>query len=119
MGRKILVALGTEKGVTVLAKTTSKGTRFGLEYGCQAKKRFPCFYLPGNSCVLNRPTWICLDEFYEFNDALLTQRHFSGRVRHLGVLPHEVTEQLLECALVCEDITGAQASIVRFARASL
>jgi hypothetical protein len=118
-GKKIFVCLGTNAGITVVAKTTSKGTRYGISYGCQSGNRYPCFHLPKNSCFLTKPTWVCLDEFYELNDTVLLQRHFSGKVNRIGVLPETITEQLLECALLCDDITGAQARVVRGARASM
>lgn len=115
-GEKILVTLGSGQGITVVAKTTSRGSRFGLSFGCQSKNRFPCFHLPLNSCCLKQPTWICLDEFYEFNDALLMQHHFSGRIRRIGELPDDVTKLLLECAMDCDDISVAQARVVTEAR---
>ena len=35
-GPKILVALGTGHGVTIVVKTTSQGRRYRNDYGCQA-----------------------------------------------------------------------------------
>ena len=35
-GQKILVALGTVHGVTLVVKTTSQGRRFRNDFGCQA-----------------------------------------------------------------------------------
>lgn len=42
-GPKILVALGTGHGVTIVVKTTSQGRRYRNEYGCQADHRFSQF----------------------------------------------------------------------------
>jgi hypothetical protein len=118
-GNKILVVLGALKGIAILVKTTSRGERYALSFGCQAKNRFPCFHLPKNSCCLSRPTWVCLDEFYEINHHRLLQKHFSGEVRQIGKLPDDIVEQLLECALDCDDLAMAQADIVRAARNAL
>ena len=116
---KILVVLGALKGVAVLVKTTSRGARYTLGFGCQAKNRFPCFHLTKDSCCLKKPTWICLDDFYEFNHNQLLQRHFSGKIIRIGKLPDDITEQLLECALTCDDISQAHAMIVRAARTAM
>lgn len=118
-GNKILVVLGAISGIAVLVKTTSKGGRYALSFGCQAKNRFPCFHLPKNSCCLTKPTWVCLDEFYETNYNQLLQNHFTGKIDRIGKLPDEIVEQLLECALICDDITKAQTDIVRDARRAI
>jgi hypothetical protein len=117
--QKILVTLGTLEGVSLTVKTTSKGACYALDYGCQSHNRFPCFHLPKNSCCLPLPTWICLDEFYELKDSVLVQRHFSGRVRHIGTLPQNILEQLLECVLECDDISPSQKKIVLSARTAM
>jgi hypothetical protein len=118
-GKKIFVVLGSRDGVTVVAKTTSRGHRYGLAFGCQAQARFPCYHLPHRSCCLNKPTWVCLDEFYEFRDGELLQHHFSGRINRIGVLETQLTLGLLECSLASDDITGRQETIVKSALANL
>lgn len=65
--QKILVALGTNHDVTIVVKTTSRGVRYRNEYGCHADHRFPNFHLVKGCCCLPKPTWVCLDEYYEFN----------------------------------------------------
>ena len=55
-GKKILVVLGRKDGITLVVKTTSKGHRYRLDFGCQADTRFPCYYLPQGSCCLDKPT---------------------------------------------------------------
>lgn len=113
--KKILVILGSENGITVAAKTTSNGTRFGTAYGCQVDGRFPCFHLPLGSCFLNRASWVCLDEFYEFRHTEILMRHFSGRVRSLGRLGTGPTADLLGCAVCSDDISSRHETIVRAA----
>src|ERR671919_2596466 len=112
-GKKILVVLGRKDGITVVVKTTSKGHRYRLDFGCQADARFLCYYLTPSSCCLDKPTWVCLDEFYNFKDSDLLQRHFSGQINRIGMLPDDLTVDLLKCALASEDITGRQEDIVR------
>jgi len=114
-GQKILVALGTSRGATVVVKTTSRGARYRNDYGCQADHRFPNFHLVQGCCSLSRATWVCLDEYYEFKDSELLQRHFSGDVNRIGVLPDSITVELMECALSSEDISGRQDQIVKSA----
>jgi hypothetical protein len=114
-GQKILVALATGHGVTIVVKTTSRGKRYRNDYGCQADHRFPNFHLVQGCCCLTKPTWVCLDDYYEFKDSELLQRHFSGDVNRIGELSDAVTIELMECALNSDDISGRQAAIVKSA----
>ncbi|MFH0342347.1 MAG: hypothetical protein ACHBNF_09510 [Chromatiales bacterium] len=114
-GKKIIVALGSGQGVTIAVKTTSQGRRYRNDYGCQADHRFPNFHLVQGCCCLAKPTWVCLDEYYEFRDSELLQRHFSGEINRIGVLTDPITIELLECALTTQDINGRQAAIVQTA----
>ncbi|MCP5195528.1 MAG: hypothetical protein H6974_01835 [Gammaproteobacteria bacterium] len=122
-GQKILIALGTAHGVTIVVKTTSQSRRFRNNFGCQADHRFPNFHLVKGCCCLSKPTWACLDEYYEFKDSELLQRHFSGDISRIGLLPDEIVIALLQCALQSEDINLRQTSIMQIAldafRASL
>lgn len=111
-GQKILVALGTARGVTIVTKTTSQGRRYLNDFGCQANHRFPNFHLVHGCCCLSKPTWVCLDEFYEFKDSELLQKHFSGDVNRIGELEGKITIQLSECSLSSEDITERQSAII-------
>lgn len=111
-GRKIFVTLGTIRGITLAAKTTSKGKHYLYEFGCQVNHRFPHFHLVKDCCCLNKPTWIVLDEFYEFNDTQLLQKHFSGVVNRLGTLPDHLTIALMECSRKSEDISSSQTEVV-------
>jgi len=80
-GKKIFITIGSDRGITLVVKTTSKSKRYLNDFGCQSDHRFPSFHLAKGCCCLNKPTWIDLGEFYEFNDTDLLQKHFSGQVR--------------------------------------
>jgi hypothetical protein len=114
-GQKILVALGTSHGVTIVVKTTSQGRRYRNDFGCQADHRFPNFHLVKGCCCLSKSTWVCLDEYYEFKDSELLQKHFSGDINRIGLLTDEITVALMECALQSEDISPHQTNIVQTA----
>ena len=114
-GQKILVALGTVHGVTLVVKTTSQGRRFRNDFGCQTDHRFPNFHLVKGCCCLSKPTWVCLDEYYEFKDSELLQRHFSSDINRIGLLTDEIVIALMECALRSEDISPRQTRIVQAA----
>lgn len=114
-GRKIFVVMGSGHGVAVVAKTTSQGGRFGDGTGCHSEHRFPYFFLPHGCSCLSKPTWVCLNEYYEFKDAELLQRHFSGEISNIGILPGTITVDMIECALQSDDISPRQAGIVRAA----
>ena len=114
-GQKILVALGTVHGVTLVVKTTSQGRRFRNDFGCQADHRFPNFHLVKGCCCLSKPTWVSLDEYYEFKDSELLQKHFSGDINRIGLLTDPITIALMECVLQSEDISPRQTCIVQTA----
>jgi hypothetical protein len=79
MGKKFLVVLNDGRvGYSIVAKTTSKNTGKGLNSGCQTQDRYPNFFLPQNSCCLEKDTYVGLDEFFELTTAELLARHFSG-----------------------------------------
>ncbi|MET0100806.1 MAG: hypothetical protein ABW078_03660 [Sedimenticola sp.] len=112
-GEKLFVVLGSNDGITVVSKTTSKQNGRGTTFGCQQADRFQNFYLPKGSCHLRTCTWICLDEFYEFNATQLLQKRFSGTVNHICDLPHEMISSLQECAVESLDISSFQEGIIR------
>jgi hypothetical protein len=114
-GQKILIALGTAHGVTIVVKTTSQARRFRNDYGCQFEHRFPNFHLVKGCCCLTKPTWVCLDEYYEFKDSELLQRHFSGDINRIGTLTDAIAIELMECALRSDDISPRQSDIVQTA----
>lgn len=114
-GQKILIALGTANGITLVVKTTSQGRRFRNDFGCQANHRFPNFHLVKGCCCLSKPTWVCLDEYYEFRDSELLQRHFSGDINRVGLLKDKISIALMECALQSDDISPRQMRVVQTA----
>ena len=97
----------------MVVKTTSQGHRYRNDFGCQADHRFPNFHLVQNCCLLSKPTWFCLDEFYELKHSTLLQRHFSGDVWRIGTLPDELTTALMSCAQQSDDISADQLAIVQ------
>lgn len=111
-GEKLFVILGSQHGVSVVAKTTSNTYGKGITYGCQPNDRFHNFHLPVNACYLKKNTWVCLDEFYELNDSVLLTKRFSGIVRHICDLSPSITIELQDCALLSQDITARQSDIV-------
>lgn len=111
-GKKLFVVLGSDKGVCVVAKTTSQSYGKGITYGCQPNDRFHNFYLPLNSCYLDKNTWICLNEFYELKQSDLLQKRFKGIVCHLFDLTPQITREVQDCALQSEDISTRQEKIV-------
>ncbi|MDR2924670.1 MAG: hypothetical protein LBU76_01740 [Azoarcus sp.] len=115
----ILVCLGINGDVMLVAKTRSKGGRFSNSYGSQPSNKFPCFHIPKGQSILKQATWICLDEFYELIDNHISQSYFSKELKHIGTLENELLEQLLECVLMCEDVASVQKHIVNTARKNL
>lgn len=113
VGNKILVSLGAKSGVIVIAKATSQGHRYNSVFGCQVYDRYPNFHLVQHCCVLSKPTWICLHEFYEFSAAALVKKHFAGETKLIGNLPDHITVDLIACALSSQDITAAQEEILK------
>ena len=114
-GRKLFVVLGSHNAISVVAKTTSKQHGRGVAFGCQPGDRFHNFYLPVHQCDLNVNTWIRLDEFYELNANQLLQKKFSRVVHHVCDLSAAITTDLIQCALISDDITAAQEQIIKTA----
>lgn len=113
-GKKILVVLNDGcEGYYIIVKTTSKGAFKGINYGCQSNDRYPNFFLPAGSCCLKENTWIQLDQFFEFTSHLLLSKHFSGQMNRVGLLEKSILKALLECTVICEDISGSQEKIIR------
>jgi hypothetical protein len=113
-GRKLFVLLNDgQRGTYTVVKTTSKDSRYGFVYGCQILCRHPHFYLPRGSCCLPEHTWLCLEEFYEFDRHDLIARVTDTRVNRMGVLPDNVILEVLACAISCDDISATQAQEIR------
>ncbi len=112
-GKKIFVLLNNgSSGEYLTAKTTSRGDRYGIQYGCQILDRFPNFYFVRGSCFLKDNTWVQLDAFYEFGAADLLQKVMSNHIKRIGVIDTAQMAQLLTCASHAEDLTQHQESIV-------
>jgi hypothetical protein len=112
-GNKILIVLGSIDGVSLVAKTTSKGRLYSHNFGCQCRDRFPNFFLVQNCCVLKEPTWVCLNEYYELADTEILRKRFNGNAKAIGSLSSTLRDSLIACALESEDITPFQESILR------
>lgn len=113
MKDKYLVVLGNlKRGVILVAKTTSKGHRYRLDFGCQSANRYPAFYFPQHSCCFPICTWICLDEFYELNVQSLMQSMTGGEVYKYGVLENSLTRDLQFCAKNADDISAHQEAMI-------
>ena len=111
-GKILFVVLGSEKGVVIVAKTTSQPYGKGITYGCQPNDRFHNFYLPNHSSYLKKSTWICLDEFYELKESELLQKRFSGIINHICDLNQQITKELQDCSILSEDISSKQENII-------
>lgn len=112
-GEKLFVVLGTTNMISVAAKTTSRQNGRGLTYGCQPHDRFHNFYLPPRSCHLSESTWVCLDEFYELNGAVMLKKRYDGKIKPVCTIEKHL-RALQDCALLSLDITPAQAEIITF-----
>ena len=112
-GKKFLIVLGSHGGNLLVSKTTSKGRRYLLDFGCQAQHRFPNFHLVKGCCCLELPTWVCLNEFYIFNYKELLAKHYKQEIFKFGELTQDIYKRLAVCAIDCEDISELQANIIR------
>jgi hypothetical protein len=113
-GEKLFVVLNDGRnGSFITVKTTSNDSRYTFVYGCQILGRYPHFYLPKGSCCLDGHTWLCLDEFYEFDADQLFQRVTDTRINRIGVLPVDILREILSCVTSCEDISEVQAEDIR------
>jgi hypothetical protein len=118
LGKKLFVILGSGSvdgnSVFLCVKTTSKGYRYKNDHGCQSNHRIPNFHIAKHACqFFSKPTWICLDSYYELAYAPFLKKHCDGIMRRLGVLPTDITKCLLDCALMTDDITGKQCELVK------
>ena len=114
IGKKILITLNDgNPGCYIIVKTTSKSIYKGVEFGCQLDGRYPNFFLPKGSCCLKEDTWIQLDQYFEFTKSDLISKHFTGQINRIGILPKEISTQLLECAIRSDDISLSQEKILK------
>lgn len=110
---KYLVVLGNlEKGIVLVAKTTSKGHHYRNDFGCQSANRFAAFFFPASSTCFQKNTWICLSEFYELSENQLTQGLATGGVFRIGHLGNPLTRDVQFCAKGSDDISATQESMI-------
>ena len=88
---KYLVILGGGDAHVIAVKTTSNGTRYRSDHGCQAGNRYPAFLLTQGCCCLPLNTWVCLGDFYELSVAQVNGGVVAGDVRRYGKLSAELT----------------------------
>lgn len=116
VGEKLLLVLSNgESGIYVIAKTTSKQGYYGTRYGCQTGTRYPCFFLPRGCSCFPLDTWVCLDEFYEFNRAKVLERHFRDPTfKRQGELSDAITLEVLKCVIGdSQDVSGSQLEMIK------
>lgn len=112
IGKKYLIILGSHEGQSVAVKTTSKGLRYLLDYGCQIAHRFPNFHLVAGCCCFPLPTWVCFGEFYLFMHSDLIAKHFKSEVFKYGELDVKIFDELIKCVLKSDDIPTFHAEII-------
>ncbi len=112
-GNKLFVILndGTA-GFYIAVRTTSQAKDKSRSTGCHLKDWQQNFFIPKDDGCFKKDTWICLDDFYEFDATELLQGSFSGRIQHIGELPSSMLLALISCALQSDDISGLQSLAV-------
>ena len=119
-GEKIFIVLNNgAAGIYLAVKTTSNGSRYNSVYGCQANDRYPNFFLPKNSCHLHQPTWVQLEEIFEFDSAKLMNKVMANEIIRQAILETNQAIELITCSTWTEDITSPQEKILLAAIGSL
>ena len=104
-GEKLLVLLNDgDCGSYHVVKTTSKGGLYKNTYGCNLDHRYSSFFLPLNSSILEKNTWIQLDEVFEFNARQFRENISSLKLKQIGTLEVSITQDLLSCISRSDDI---------------
>lgn len=105
-GKKIIVILNDGTiGWYIIVKTTSKGEKYGVQFGCQSTYKFPNFCFDAGSCILNKRTWVQLDFFYPHIARELKQKIIDEEINYIGVLEPIQTLELLVCASHSDEIS--------------
>lgn len=112
-GEKLFVVLGSANSIVVVAKTTSQQHGRGVSFGCQPDDRFHNFFMALSSGYLKKPTWICLNEFYDLNAVEMLNKRFTGRVKHTCTFDQNITRLIQDCALESLDLSEAQEAAIR------
>jgi|SRR5450830_830873 len=110
---KYLLILARTEALLLVAKTTSKGSRYRNDHGCQAGNHYPAFLLTLGCCFFPRGTWVCLNEFYELRTSQVTSKMVGGVIYKAGELHDELTRDVQACAAGCDDITQVQEAMIR------
>lgn len=111
---KYIIVIGSTASSAIVVKTTSNGTRYRNDHGCQAGNRFPAFLLTQGCCCFPKNTWVCIDEFYELPlQGLLAKVVAAQHVFRFGMLPRDITLDLQHCVATCDDISAAHEQVVR------
>ncbi|MDX7953615.1 hypothetical protein P7D22_20845 [Lichenihabitans sp. Uapishka_5] len=110
-GEKLFLVLGSDREIAVVAKTTSRQHGRGNTFGCQTD-RFYNFFLPPQSCYLRKPTWVCLDEFYEVRLAAALSKSLRSIIKPVCTIEHSLLRLIQECAKGSLDITDQQHDLV-------
>lgn len=111
-GEKLFIVLGTMNGKSVVAKTTSQQHGRGTVFGCQ-NDRFYNFFLPPRSTHLRGSTWVCLEEFYEYDHRVALQKRFDGKIKPVCIILDTILRQIQNCAAISYDISTDQLRILQ------
>lgn len=120
-GRKLCIVLNDGiVGYYILVKTTSKSYFYSSSYGCQPPPaRHPAFFLPQTMGTFPKDTWIQLDDFFRFDLNYLVQKGMDGVILPKFRLPNIFLMAILDCALLSEDLSLGDFSILRQTLADL
>lgn len=110
---KLVFVLGTTPSKLVVAKTTSQARYRRLTHGCQGSDHYPGYLLTLGCCFLKKNTWLCFNEFYEFDIAQLQAKMVLGEIYRMGEVSAELARDAQACAVSTDDITNDQEQIVR------
>jgi hypothetical protein len=65
-GDKLIVLLAVDQFTYIFAKTTSQDSRRDAVAGCQKTQTdYHSFHIPAGTTKFVKPTWVCLNEYYE------------------------------------------------------
>jgi hypothetical protein len=114
VGEKLIVVLndGTD-GYYILVKTTSVPDNKEKKIGCNlTNKKYPNFFIEKKTCGLPKDTWVALFEFYPYSTDEILNKHFRKQLEIKCTLPREILLKLLECCIICNDISGLDRKIL-------
>ncbi|MBF0611441.1 MAG: hypothetical protein G8345_12070 [Magnetococcales bacterium] len=114
-GKKLCIVLNDGSiGHYVVVKTTSKQHRFSATYGCQPPPaRFPAFYLPLHTNTFRKDTWVQLDDFFHFNNGEIIVGGLNGYIIQQFLLPKRFLREIIECALLSEDLPFSDEDVLK------